>query len=205
MSELIPTKQVYEPAHSPAKELILAQGQVNLERIRNIPDGEEPFKDFLRAVQADLQPRAKLRYMWDAADRINEIVTPHSACRNGCSHCCHIAVIISHTEADAISRHTGIKAKKVKGRPEENSTSIQKYFGKACPFLKKGKCSIYEVRPFACRMMFNLSETPSLCDTAVKPEDSAVAIMDLSQLEQARVFAFYNDSWGDIREFFPGK
>lgn len=69
-------------------------------------------------------------------------------CRKGCNHCCHYRVLITEQEAALISEYSGAKQKKPKRARDIFSTPDP------CPFLKKGACSIYPVRPLSCRGFF---------------------------------------------------
>lgn len=77
------------------------------------------------------------------------------------------------------------------------------YHRQPCPFLKKGKCSIYDERPVACRLMFNLSDSPYFCNTDIDAENSYVMLLNLKELEFAFTGSFMNFGSADIRDFFP--
>ena len=97
-----------------------------------------------------------------------------SCCKKGCSYCCNIATSISLDEAKKIANHL-----KVGLAPEVNAVHFKdlkrgfaesqrdKYTGKPCPLLgKDGLCTVYSVRPSACRLNVNISDWPQLCDTS---------------------------------------
>jgi hypothetical protein len=63
--------------------------------------------------------------------------------------------------------------------------------------------AIYKVRPIACRLMFNLADSPYFCDTAIPTEESHVTMLNTKNLEYGYVRAFLSHTWGDIRDFFP--
>jgi Fe-S-cluster containining protein len=85
------------------------------------------------------------------------------ACRAGCAHCCYQAVGVSPPEALAIHEHL------LATRSTEELDALDRRLRDAdektrgmglterlspelpCPFLEEGACSIYEVRPLACR------------------------------------------------------
>lgn len=75
-------------------------------------------------------------------------------CKKGCNHCCHYQVLITKQEASLISEYTGVKPKIPKRARDLFSNPDP------CPFLKKGICSIYPVRPLACRGYFVFRPTP---------------------------------------------
>ena len=88
---------------------------------------------------------------------------PALACRPGCAHCCYQAVGVSPPEVFAIHEHllatrspaemeavaTRIRAADDRTRPlspdDRQSPDLP------CPFLDESRCTIYEVRPLACR------------------------------------------------------
>ena len=73
-----------------------------------------------------------------------------STCKKGCSACCHQTINIFPDEGDLI---------------KESGFHIPKTFNNTCPFLKENICSIYEIRPVACRNHLSVSD-PALCQTA---------------------------------------
>jgi hypothetical protein len=85
------------------------------------------------------------------------------ACHDGCAHCCYQAVGVSAPEAFAIYAHL-----RRTRSPEELDTTLRRVRATddrtrgmppaqrlspdlPCPFLEAERCSIYEVRPLACR------------------------------------------------------
>jgi hypothetical protein len=85
------------------------------------------------------------------------------ACHDGCAHCCYQAVGVSAPEAFAIYAHLQrtrsaeeldstlrrVRATddRTRGMPPAQRLSPDL----PCPFLEAERCSIYEVRPLACR------------------------------------------------------
>lgn len=63
---------------------------------------------------------------------------PSFQCKEGCSDCCG-PVILSKYESD-----------RLKGK--ETNTGV------GCRYLKDGKCSVYEIRPFICRIFGVLND-----------------------------------------------
>lgn len=195
-STIIPVKQL-----SFTKAELIEQSNRNLEKIKKLPKFEEYALDFLYAADSDLATRPKINQMKKAAQKISELISPLVACKSGCSYCCHISVTISSVEADAMAKASGRKAKKLSANVDDSMP--QKWFRVPCPFLKKGKCSVYDERPISCRLMFNIADTPEQCDTAIPSSESYVSMLNLSQLQNAYVEAFHMHTWGDIRDFFP--
>lgn len=85
------------------------------------------------------------------------------ACKAGCGHCCHQIVGISVPEALAIFAH--LQRSRSAAELEELKSRVEALHERArglpaaerftpelpCAFLQDGSCSIYELRPFACR------------------------------------------------------
>jgi len=91
------------------------------------------------------------------------------ACREGCSFCCHLRVMIFPHEAIALFRYLGSQmpkeqARTVRKRVLENAAHIGALAREGrtatslpCAFLVDGKCSAYEARPAACSGYHSLS------------------------------------------------
>ncbi|WP_089190497.1 YkgJ family cysteine cluster protein [Ralstonia pseudosolanacearum] len=111
-------------------------------------------------------------------------------------------VNVTEVEAQIIEEQTGRRYARFTGairHPDGEFTGV------ACPFLVDGTCSIYSVRPFACRhhMSFNLdaywcsperahlAEMPMISFGGARQAYSAVTRLDSGGL------------YGDIRDFFP--
>jgi Fe-S-cluster containining protein len=186
------------------KDEATAQALKNLKLVVLNDSLDEARYDFMYELAKDIPAKAKLNRLKKVADKINAVATPHSACKTGCSHCCHISAIITQSEADSLAAASGRKAKRL----ADVSPTIEardKWFKVPCPFLVKGRCSVYEDRPIVCRLLFNLADNPYFCDTAIPPQDSHVTMLNLHELEQGYVKAFIGQTWGDIRDFFPQK
>ncbi len=85
------------------------------------------------------------------------------ACRAGCSHCCHQAVGVSAPEVFAIfdelsktrtPRELAAVIERIRRADDKTrgmSSGERWSPDNPCPFLENGSCSIYDVRPLACR------------------------------------------------------
>lgn len=116
------------------------------------------------------------------------------ACKKGCSYCCHYRVSITAVEAFAIAEHVASlpsdESSKFNRRIAENARRIAGMSriehlrtNIPCAFLEDGACSIYPMRPIACRGYHSLDvevcrrsfEEPTLSDVSdVDPERQAV-------------------------------
>lgn len=144
----------------------------------------------------------------DIFERLTALISPVSACKKGCSHCCYQAVTIFDWEADRIAKFSkrkrtefaGLRDKSVLGARDK---SIELYTGKVCLFLADGRCSIYEVRPIACRLHLNLGDDPAVCDIITDPEGD-VPYFNFQEWVKFTTIMFIEmgATIGDIREFF---
>lgn len=165
------------------------------------------FTESLEVIDMDIPPDAKQERLQSIADRLAEIVYPATACSRGCNHCCSMAVGITEYEATRIAKFLGIEARTLPKMTlamaaVARETIVEKYMNVQCPFMKKRECSIYEVRPLACRTHFNISAFPQLCDTINNP-GSEVPNLNFTPLWAASATVSLNGSFGDIREYFP--
>jgi hypothetical protein len=72
-------------------------------------------------------------------------------CRRGCDFCCHVDVVVSPLEVIRIASamRRGMIPDRRAEIGQESSPNA------ACPLLVDHACSIYEMRPFACRSLFS--------------------------------------------------
>jgi Fe-S-cluster containining protein len=107
------------------------------------------------------------------------------ACQSGCDHCCHQIVGVSAPEALAIFEHlqstrSAAELERLKAHVamlHERSCGLSSAErispAQPCVFLDGGRCSIYDVRPFACRGVNSLDAVD--CERRLKdPEARAV-------------------------------
>jgi Fe-S-cluster containining protein len=119
-----------------------------------------------------------------------------------------MAVTICDREAQKIDQYLGIK--RVPQKKLDLSVidllayrekTVEQWLGVPCTFLAEdGSCRIYEVRPMACRVFWNLSDYPQLCDCSTK---LPVPSVDMGLVHLAAASMTYEEEFGDIREYYP--
>lgn len=99
---------------------------------------------------------SKLQDLYGFMDEINSFVARFTPCKKGCSHCCLMPVSVSTLEIEYIKK---------RARKFRSKTAVSPVAGNnsPCPFLIKGSCSIYEVRPFVCRRHLTLTADSFWC------------------------------------------
>jgi Fe-S-cluster containining protein len=146
---------------------------------------------------------SKLGTIYALVDELGAAAKTFVACKNECAACCHMNVMISAIEAKQIEAKTGRTRVAL---PASRPHHLAEFSGQPCPFLKDSSCSIYEVRPFACRKHVSFDTTNYWC----QPERSHQKELPMIRFDGAEE-AFFNVTgrmtggvFGDIRDFFPG-
>lgn len=166
-----------------------------------------------KLVKAPLPRATKGIRIVEIAGQVSRTIMPHLACARGCSECCSWSLNISAYEARLIGAHVGRQPMRLGRRMGESDSSLEgelrkRFTGVPCPFLEPGPrgCTIYAVRPLACRTHHTLMDDESNC--RLELDDEGVAVnrtpsLDLSTVGKASALIFRGEDFGDIREFFP--
>lgn len=208
MNETIKTAEQdpYDAASKePLTERSIQTAMANREKfLTSIPATLEQREDAIQR-QLSLQNASsfsKLRKLYLLLNELGAIAAPYIACGKGCSACCHMNVKVSQLEVALIEKEIGVRPVHLHGSKEHD---LGKFIGVPCPFLNDGACSIYEVRPFACRKHMNFDSTAYWCapDRSLKVEMPFVGYSsaESAYLELARTWG--NGCLADIRDFFP--
>lgn len=90
-------------------------------------------------------------------------------CKKGCCHCCSEALYVDEREADLMVKSIPDalkptvqmqtlewlrRAEPMLGEPYPLDGFAWRRLNNPCPFLVKGECSVYDVRPMGCRVFF---------------------------------------------------
>ncbi|MDH4322856.1 MAG: YkgJ family cysteine cluster protein [Betaproteobacteria bacterium] len=135
------------------------------------------------------------------ADTAAAAIAPETPCKKGCAACCHQAVGIGWDDAQRIGAAIGRAPVRLTALtdPREN---IDRYAGKPCPFLVENLCTVYDVRPLACRLHHSLENDAAPCDSTTNPGARA-GMLNLAPFYMAAAELMMGEPAGDIREFFP--
>jgi Fe-S-cluster containining protein len=165
--------------------------------------------------QLEKAPRIQHKIFWlrQIAATFGDAVQPHAACTSGCDHCCRQPVALTLEEAQLIARETGAQLQ----QPANwNARGQDQYVAQPCSFLQDSRCTIYEHRPMACRLMFSMDVDALLCQR-VPGALSRMPYADYSEYKELYIRAHLGrvkdeaamaEALGklrlaDIREFFP--
>lgn len=131
------------------------------------------------------------REIHDELDRLRDEEGIEPTCREGCCHCCGVAILATLPEALVISNY--IKQEFTSGKTEALRRRMERWFvsmnedlpmvlragidehtavhefGPTCPLLDDEVCSVYPVRPWICRCHFATSN-PRSCMPLINPE-----------------------------------
>ena len=146
---------------------------------------------------------SKIRKIYALADDLGSAAKAFVACKNGCAACCHMNVTISAIEAKQIEATTG------RARIALSSSrthDLAEFSGQPCPFLIDSLCSIYDVRPFACRKHVSFDTTSYWCQPE-RSHEKEMPMIRFNGLEEAYFDVTGRTKagvFGDIRDFFPG-
>lgn len=149
--------------------------------------------------------KSKMAKLLKLGTRLSNSIGEHSACAgNGCSFCCHQAVMITDLEAERIRALTN-RDYKLSFPPYKPREDVKRFYGVPCIFLRENSCSIYSERPLACRVSNNIGASPFFCNSEIPASESEVHSISVDGVWDSyfHVAKSANARLGDIREFFP--
>jgi Fe-S-cluster containining protein len=112
-------------------------------------------------------------------------------------------VTISSVEAERLAQFSKKRLTRVDRHIKHDPTH---FAGVACPFLVENACSVYEIRPYACRAHVSFDTTAYWCEPERAYEEGmGMVSFDGAKSAYLAVLAKVPDSrFADIRDFFPG-
>jgi len=171
-------------------------------------------RKLLAAARRASTLQQRIVWLHRAATAWSEPLESVSACRNGCSHCCHTPVVISRAEADILAKAAGRAASSpvhsttvrtvddLKAMAEAQEKALEQFEPSPCPFLRDGRCAVYQSRPAACRLLLNLDDDDLLC--RLEPGlNIPVPYAGTGEMKLLFLMAQPNVQLADIRDFFP--
>jgi len=197
-------------------------------RVTEVSDGahDEPtlvsrLDAFKAACKSDVERRcyesakavpsagARLSWLQRATDVLGEAarLSGSTACRVGCAHCCHIALVISESEAVALAKASG---RALSRSPARRTTLLNgciesneaQYYGTPCPFLANDRCTAYSARPLACRLQFSLADSEDPCRIG----QTAATVPYLNTIDRkitCVAILGLDERYADVRDWFP--
>lgn len=170
----------------------------------SIPQELDARDDHIKADLArdNASLKSKLHKVYRIADEAGQVAAPFVACRRSCSACCRMNVSVTVLDAEQLAAVSG-RRMAVVPRPIKHDEA--KFSGTPCPFLANDECSVYAVRPFACRAHRSFDIDSYWC----QPERSFVGEMSMVELGGAKAAytaiaaATKFGGFADIRDFFP--
>jgi Fe-S-cluster containining protein len=124
------------------------------------------YRDMYLKLKEKMGTKFAVEQMYYLVDYASKESYKQASCKKGCNFCCHIHVMTTEAEAEVIASKVTpdmIEALQDQAKQTEETRPFSEH--SACVFLKNGECSIYAIRPAACRKYFSI-EDPSFCDTS---------------------------------------
>lgn len=152
--------------------------------------------------EVEITPFELVNKIYKAADfYYKKGLEKRAVCKRGCSWCCYIPVDVSAIEVQYIFEKTGIDANELRGVQPR-----QKIDNSPCPFLKNNECSIYESRPFHCRVFATLDD-PKFCiggnqNHIISTVESNSGLMIMHNLLLEASNEYNISQFADIRQWF---
>ena len=129
---------------------------------------KETEREMLRRLRANPTAVFAVRLAAYAQQKVNEIADEavkrgvQFACAKGCTYCCSLEVSSFPQETFRIARELSARADReavvarLSAHAERNPPGTDRLKREPCPFLVDQACSIYDVRPVACRKCVSL-------------------------------------------------
>jgi hypothetical protein len=178
-----------------------AAAERNLARV-NADPGREDYRRRQEALRLRMSKPgqttpARLALLLEMGQNFNDRMKPYSACRAGCSFCCHAAVPISRSEAELLAQVSGRRLH----RPRVLREARYQIEPAPCPFLAAGRCTVYAARPMTCRTLLNMDDIPLQCEI-VPGSPAQVPYVNPTQFYALYGVVTRQQPHADIRDWF---
>lgn len=186
----------------------LLQARVDRINARMFPHFERLTKDITALQHSKRSADYCIPKFWALIDEVMTHNGNDVACHKGCSHCCHVQVLITQDEANVIGKRINRKPRYIRppGRGKNDRDTFDWGYHNPCTFLVNGECSIYEHRPLPCRVQYNVDIDALLCELT-PPETKPVPYLNphpfLMAFLQMLGVPHVRPVLADIREFWP--
>jgi len=188
--------------HLPLAESAAAQNMRAVEE-SSAHELENLSRQLQQAQTPNVPKNAKLIRLRHIAGVWSSLFVTKTACSSGCSHCCHLDVMVPRSEAKLMAKAIGQKlAENVSTFGIEQASEDRRHLGKPCTFLKDSKCSIYDHRPMMCRTLVNMDSVDVLC-RLVPDVEVPVPYLNTMKLKGYFVYLTQDEQFADIRDWFP--
>lgn len=179
--------------------------EANLKRIqaKRLPAIQLLQSHLRQATSAAIPRSQKLIRIRHIAGEYSQLFATETACASGCSHCCHVDVLVPRSEAQLMAKALNQSVSEPQAVVSLETAHLRTSFvGTPCTFLKEGKCSIYARRPLVCRTLVNLDSVSTLCELI---PGAQVPVPYLNTVTLQSVFAKVTqaEDFADVREWFP--
>lgn len=153
---------------------------------------------YFRSLYAQGTPQEFVLGFYEMFDEIladHKVKAGPISCKRGCFNCCRQNVDVSPGEVlvivDFCKQH-GIDIPKgyLQEQLKYGALQVARSSVGWCTFLKDGECSIYEVRPAACRA-YHVASPPDRCDPVKFPSSHFNVSVVVWTLPEVDLSAFY--------------
>jgi Fe-S-cluster containining protein len=182
-----------------------AAASQNMEAVKAASTPElDSLRRQLRRAQTPAVPAAsKVIRLRHIAGQWSTIFSSKTACSSGCSHCCHLAVMVPKSEAKLMAKAIGIHVTEPAEKLDlEGASDGTAFLGEPCTFLVDNRCSIYDHRPMMCRTLVNMDSVDTLCQI-VKGVDVPVPYLNTVEMKAYFAYLTQTEQFADIRDWFP--
>lgn len=189
-------------AHLPAAEAAASQ---NMEAVKaaSTPELDSLRRQLRRAQTPAVPAAAKVIRLRHIAGQWSTVFSSKTACSSGCSHCCHLSVMVPKSEAKLMAKAIGIHVTEPAEKLDlEGASDGTAFLGEPCTFLIGNRCSIYDHRPMMCRTLVNMDSVDTLCQI-VKGVDVPVPYLNTVEMKAHFAYLTQTEQFADIREWFP--
>ncbi len=191
-------------AHLPTAEAAASQ---NMEAVKaaSTPELDSLRRQLRRAQTPAVPAKAKVIRLGHIAGQWSTVFSSKAACSSGCSHCCHLAVMVPKSEAKLMAKAIGRQVTEPAEKLDlEGASDGTAFLGDPCTFLIGNRCSLYDHRPMMCRTLVNMDSVDTLCQI-VKGIDVPVPYLNTVEMKAYFAYLTQTEQFADIREWFPAE